>query len=42
MVNSCFMFIYRIQMAVEWVLARGDNFSADLASVQIVQREGES
>lgn len=28
-VNSCFMFIYRNQMAVEWASARGDNSSAD-------------
>lgn len=42
MENSCFMFIYRNQMAVEWASARSDNSSADSASVQIVQQEGES
>lgn len=42
MENSCFMFIYRNQMAVEWASARGDNSSVDSASVQIVQQEGES
>lgn len=38
MANSCFMFIYRIQMAVKWALARGDNFSADFALVQFYRK----
>lgn len=41
-VNRCFMFICRNQIAVKRASARGDNSTAPSSPAQAFQREGES